>query len=246
MRKAHSADSYWKHAQANTVTKGLHSFMSSQYGKYVPAVIQSKLLYPYLDALYSEAPLSRPWKNIANWEEEYVDSEAEDLAVGFKLMYKQLLVNHSITKYFRDNSVSCIHLYRENLLDSYLSGKSLKASGVAHVQSDDQKGRQVAPLEVDLADLKEFVSKNHQMHSERKAWLAQNMKGYLELTYEDLNRDFNSAMNRVTKFLGLDDHAFEATLRKLNGLDYKERVSNWEELDSAMAKMNCRLSPTVS
>jgi len=243
MRKAHSADSYWKYNQNNKLKKSLHSLFTSSYGKYIPAGMQSRLLYPFLNSLYSNNHSSRPWKKIEDWERELQDDNANDQAVGFKLMQKQLDINHCFTGYAKKNHLDCIHLYRENLLDTYLSGLSLKKTGVAHTQNpsllDNQK---FSPLMFSVSDFKEHVKHHKSAHSLRKEWISQIPNNVIEVSYEQLNQDCNSVANRIFKFLGVSPYECKETLKKVTHSCYSTRVSNWLEVESAVVEIDYYLT----
>lgn len=239
MRKAHSADGYWKHCQQSMFSSLLHSIFTSQYGRHVPHRMQTSLLYPYLDQIFSPNPRSRPWKEISQWEEEYIDDTAEDHAVGFKLMHKQLKVNHSLNTYIKKQDISIIHLYRENLLDTFLSGKTLQKSGTAHSQSPEMPVK-THVHDLDIQELLNFIQHNQEMHTKQLNWLTK-QADYHEVCYEELAGDFNTTMNTLGEFLGVEAFDFTQTLRKLNDATYSERIKNWTAVKKALHGVDYKL-----
>jgi len=126
LRNARSHDSYWKFYNGNVVTRILQSLACCSYARYIPAFLQYQILSPFLGQLFSDSPLSRPWKDLSQWNEPVEESLADDRAVGFKLMRDQIITNHSIRKFFKEESVRCIYLYRKDIFATYVSLEKAK------------------------------------------------------------------------------------------------------------------------
>jgi len=172
-------------------------------------------LFPYLEHLYE------PRRDLQ--------------AVGFKLMYSQLLRYPEILLYLRARKVRVLHLVRANLLDIYLSRESLSKRRGAHARSESK--REDVKLELDPAAV---VPALRRLERER-ALVRATLRGFRlptrELIYEDLRADEQSLYGTLA-FLGVADGRdveLSSSLVKLARTSHRESITNYETIERCLS-----------
>ena len=157
---------------------------------------------------------------------------AGDQAVGFKLIYNQLLYYKPLSNWIADESVPIIHLQRKNILKAAISLVRARETGV-YVSSNDVVaiGQKVLinPTLI-LDELKTYESEK----SECESHLLNNPM--LNISYEDFFADQSTSVQLIMNFLGIDEQALKTpNLVKTNPEKISERLENFEEVRQALA-----------
>jgi len=147
-------------------------------------------------------------------------------AFRFKLFYGHLN-DWKCWQYFETSpGLKCIQLVR-NPVVSFVSWRQARQEGVWHRPA----GRDIPhsrPLQVDLADLSEYLERHVRRYQQAKALPLER----LEVNYGELVQDFDRTMGRIYAFLNLEPSPPRQPLAKINHWDLSQRVTNWEEVAS--------------
>lgn len=173
-----------------------------------------KLLYPQGRKgvpWWNEPEFNRWWENVGyepNW-----DCAKSDLWQFLK----------------EDTSIAIIHLKRENLLRSKVSAMAAQLTGKWGVGAtgginETMEARFSLKFEECLQDLEA----HRRMEDEAEALFANHQK--LDLTYEEMVEDLNTASSRVQNFLGLTPKALKTKTIKQESRDLSEIVVNYDNL----------------
>ncbi len=155
-------------------------------------------------------------------------------AIGFKLMYDQLLDYPEIIFKLIKEKYKIIHLVRENYLDAIISGKIKDEQGVAHTKV------KIEPKEIYLEPswLIEKLKKRDMKIRLANIFLSVMPNEVLNITYDDLRKNKEETLNSVSAFLGLtsnEEDRFESELKKINSKSHREIIENYEEVSSALS-----------
>ena len=126
-----------------------------------------QLLLPYIDYLYEPRRGFR--------------------AIGFKLMYDQLMRYPELLVYLRVRQVAVLHLVRANLLDVLLSREAMKTRRFVHARSEAEKEAVVVRL-----DTSKLIQDLGRLSAERRVatWMIRAVRlPILQITYEELRAD---------------------------------------------------------
>lgn len=164
--------------------------------------------------------------------EEYLQGRE---AIGFKLMYDQLLDYPEIVFNLIREKYKIIHLVRGNYLDAIISGKIKDEQGVAHSKV------KIEPKEVYLEPswLIEKLEKQDMKIRLANIFLSVIPNQVLNITYDDLCKNQDKTLNSVSAFLGLtssEEDRFESELKKINRKSHQEIIKNYEEVSSALSR----------
>lgn len=172
-------------------------------------------LFPYLEHLY--------------------EARRDLEAIGFKLMYSDLLHHPEVMLYLRARSVRVLHLVRANLLDIYLSRESLSRRRGPHARSEDK--REDVRLELDPAALVRALRRLERERTLVRAMLRGLRLPSYELIYEDLRAD-ESVLYGALEFLGITDGRdieLSSSLVKLARSSHRESITNYEAVERCLS-----------
>ena len=148
------------------------------------------------------------------------------LRTGFKLFNEQLEYCYlPIEKILGDLwSPSVIILYRENLLETYISLKIAFATGIWYSEQETNK----CSLEVNWAEFEEYVE------TERRRWRksvsATGGMRKMFVSFEELVDDQDETMRRVLAFLNVAECELGVSSVRQNPMPLADKVSNYEEI----------------
>ena len=155
----------------------------------------------------------------------------EKAAVGFKLMYSQIVKLPETLLFMRVHRMHIVHLIRYNTLDMILSGLTMKLRKVAHVR----KGSSVKKVRVRVEPswlIRELVKRER-----HKRWFSHLFRcmgvPYLEITYEDIVAD-RSVLNSCLKFLGCLAVPLTSDFKKLNPVFHPDLIENYRDVEGAL------------
>ena len=155
-------------------------------------------------------------------------------AIGFKLMYDQLLDYPEIILRLVDEKYKIIHLIRENYLDTVISGKIKDELGVAHTKV------KIEPKKIYLEPswLIKNLKKRDRKRKLANMFLAIMPNQVLNITYDNLCIDRAKTLKLIADFLSLDSsekNIFNSDLKKINSKSHQEMIQNYEEVKSALS-----------
>lgn len=159
-------------------------------------------------------------------------SKLRTLCTGFKLFNEQLeYCNFPLEKLLGDlRSPALIILYRQNLLETYISLKIAFATGIWCSHKEINK----CSLEVDWVEFQEYAKTERRRW--RKSMLDTGGIKKLFISFEELVDNRDATMRRVLKFLNVTDSEVGVSWSvRQNPLPLAQKVSNYKEI---MEKVN--------
>lgn len=165
---------------------------------------------------------------------ELDDHLGKQEAIGFKLMYDQLLDYPELILKFITERYKFIHLVRENHLDVVISGKIKDELGAAHFRVKVEPKKVYLEPSWLIKNLKKRDLKRKIAHT----FLAMMPNEVLNITYDDLRTDRDKTLTLISDFLSLnsgDQGLFESELKKINRKSHQEMIQNYEEVESVLS-----------
>lgn len=163
---------------------------------------------------------------------DYVYSYKDSVnAIGFKLIYGQLLRSPETLVYLLNNKVHVVHLIRRNILDLILSWDASRLRKVMH--SFDNVGQVQVDLNTShLLDRLRWVDRKIRF---AKKLFSHSGLPYIEVEYEALLSKY-STFDDLLEFLGIEGgkQKLETPLKKLSRGSHKEIIANFEEVRSVL------------
>jgi LPS sulfotransferase NodH len=175
----------------------------------------------------------RPW-SIWQYLELLENNDRYPYAVGFKIMYNQLLPRPEILIKMAAKNYKLIHLVRQNHLDVFISKSSMKQHGLVHLKDDIDPKK----VTLDITSLLQKLKFRDGMISTARQALKLVPCPLLEITYESLYSSRDDILDSIVKFLDIQDMNIDYTsnLRKINKGLYHEKIENYEEVKEALLK----------
>ena len=172
---------------------------------------RARQTFSYLDALY-----------------------AQDGAVGFKLMYTQVMKYPEIAIYLFLHRIRVLHLVRRNLLDVLISREIKNKTRQPHLLAGKSHPEDIQIKLNPKKLLARLERRNKRMESARRL-LRWSTLPYMEVAYEDLLSDPTS-FGRVCRFLAINtqERMPESALVKINTKSHPELISNYEEIKATL------------
>jgi hypothetical protein len=167
---------------------------------------------------------------------EYIYEPRRNLrSIGFKLMYDRLVRYPEILVYLCTRSVRVLHLIRANVLDLFLSREALPRRSVAHAWSPAEL--ETVRVSVDTRRLIPQLARLRRDQKIVRHLLAALRLQVYEFSYEAALAD-DSILSEALAFVGIH-HATDVDLSpamlKLAPLSHREGISNFEEVEQALA-----------
>jgi LPS sulfotransferase NodH len=186
--------------------------------------------YPHFPEVVSRGSRLRARQTFAYLDALY----AQEGAVGFKLMYTQLMKYPEIAIYLFLHRTRVLHLVRRNLLDVLISREIKNKTRQPHIVAGESRPEdlQVVLNPKKLLERLERRKKRMEVTSRLLRWST---LPYLEVAYEELLSDPTS-FGRVCRFLAIDvEEAMpESALVKINRKSHPELISNYAEIKAAL------------
>lgn len=174
----------------------------------------------------------RPWSTF-----QYMDMLVDEFstgrqALGFKLMYRQLLKQLEILPKMIRERYRIVHLVRENYLDVLISETIMRKRGEAH--SNREVGRPTVYLKPSSL-VRVLKAKKVWVDAARVALRTLSLP-VLEVTYESLLQDVETTLRRTTDFLSVPSHSdYESAFKKISSAPDWERIENYEQVKEVLA-----------
>ncbi len=157
-------------------------------------------------------------------------SSSQSKARGFKLMHNHLNEFFEIERYIKEKNIAVIHLYRSNLLRTYVSTRIARKTKVWTVPQTHKP----VPVKifVDIKDLRRFIAKVKGNISKFRDRLG-GVK-YLEITYESLYNEIAEGTSGVLGFLGVEQRDLAPGTGRMNPFPLNVLIENYEEVRAAL------------
>jgi LPS sulfotransferase NodH len=157
------------------------------------------------------------------------------LAIGFKIFYdhaRETENQSSAWDYLTARpDLLVIHLYRENLVKSWLSLKLAEASSVWAVPQGERlpSSPSTQAITINAEECLRYCKRMLRWrHWARHAFQSQR---YIELTYErDMCSDFAGSISRVQRFLSIPIASLEPNLQKQQRVPYSKTFPNYAQI----------------
>ncbi|MFV8819492.1 sulfotransferase [Haliea sp. E17] len=191
----------------------------------------ARLTQEYLTSLFSNPEHSAPFTEFGKGRiyNPQVSHDSEK-AVGFKLMYQQLLDFRCLFKWINSDDIKIILLTRDNLLEMYISNLMMVKRGIAHTSSKQLVDKiHISPKKAcrAMAKMEHNASKMRDQFESEKV---------LEITYEEFFKQHESCASRIWSFLGVDaQNVTSPSLKKISSHRVDEKVKNYKELADALS-----------
>jgi LPS sulfotransferase NodH len=164
---------------------------------------------------------------LAIWHNEYKKSIK---AVGFKVLYNQLKPFLYLDDYLLGNeNLKIIFLRRRNYLERIYS--LLLAQQNDQWVLTDELHRKQTILKIPYKKCKSLFEKEEKFYINHLTLFDAKKISYLEVYYEDLDKNPQKEIDRITDFLGVDTiKNFQTHLKKQNVKKPNEVIKNYQEL----------------
>ena len=156
-------------------------------------------------------------------------------AIGFKLMYDQLIDYPEIIVKLIQEKYKIIHLVRENYLDAIISSKIKDEQGIVHTKV------KIEPKEVYLEPMWLIKRLNKQAMKIKTASIILSLlpNKVLNITYNDLRVNQEKTLSSISNFLELSlsqEDQFKSELKKSNNKSHRQIIKNYDEVNLALAE----------
>ncbi|MGD2076652.1 MAG: sulfotransferase [Gammaproteobacteria bacterium] len=160
------------------------------------------------------------------------DYPGDHRAIGFKLMYNQLVAFPEILYTLLRQRFRLIHLVRLNPLDVVISRQRMRQTGLHHSTTA------TAPqaIHVDVSRLHGQLLGQQAMVGTVRAFLKAFPLAHREITYEGLRADQDACLSATAQFVGLGSNAvsYQSELRRISAGSYRKRIANYEEVSAKL------------
>lgn len=172
----------------------------------------------------------RPWSVVTYLDEVYRRSGA----VGFKVMYSNLVRHPELWAYVVSRRVRVVHLVRANLLDVVVSERVWRATRTVHRLAGEPEVA-IEPIRIEPVELVARIRRMRRRTSVMRSLLRICRVQVLEVRYEDLVRD-PDAFGAVCDFLCVDRVSLRppSSLVKLVKQPASEMIRNYDEVTRAL------------
>ncbi|HBL09978.1 MAG TPA: hypothetical protein DD379_00760 [Cyanobacteria bacterium UBA11162] len=157
----------------------------------------------------------------------------EHQAIGFKLMYSQLMRYPEILLKLILEDYKFIHLVRENHLDSLLSAKHKQQTGLYHLIGDYNvkfKRIYLNPLSI----IKELEAHDKRIKQAR-IMLRSLPVSLTEITYELLCSNQTEILNKIADFLSINNVSFsKSNFKRIAVSSYEDKIYNYGEIKTLL------------
>lgn len=153
--------------------------------------------------------------------------------IGFKIFFfhaRRSERQYSVWPYLLgDPSLKVVLLLRRNIFDSYVSRQRSKQSGIWRVHRDGTVPEEhQSPLIIDAQKCQRYMASTvAQIEWGKRAFAAHPL---MEIFFDEMERDFQAALNRVFGFLGVEAKPIPLAFKKLNTTPHSEGIVNYDKL----------------
>lgn len=153
--------------------------------------------------------------------------------VGFKMFFfhaRTSANDYRVWPYLlQDRTIRVITLLRRNIFDCFVSEQRSKKSGKWYVSPGELvPTSHLRPIFVDPSECKSYLAAT----IANIDWAKRAFSAHEGMTvfYEELQRDFPNALNRIFSFLGEESATVPLSFERLNTVPHAEGVMNWQQL----------------
>lgn len=162
-------------------------------------------------------------------------NEFEKRVIGFKILFfhaRRSTREYNAWRYLiADPSIKVLLLLRRNIFDSYISAQRSRRSGVWRVERDETVPEEhQSPICVDAQKCYRYmISTVVEIEWARRVFATHPA---MEIFFDDFQRDFQAALDRIFGFLGVEAQSIPLTFEKLNTAPHPEGIANYDKLRS--------------
>ncbi len=151
-------------------------------------------------------------------------------ALGFKLMLSQLKQFPMLKDILTEEDIRVIHVTRENVLNTFLSRKLVRARKMHHTT----KKVPLVKVKLNTRTLISRLDKIQQDNQEWKDILVNNQ--YIHTTYESFTQDKANELGRLFAFLNIEpDYSVSSDFVKMNPFSMEEIISNYNDVRACLS-----------
>lgn len=174
----------------------------------------------------------RPWSTFQYMDMLVEEFSARHQALGFKLMYRQLLRQPEILPKMVQDRYHIVHLVRENYLDVMISEAIMRKRGKAHSNKEvESQSVRLNPSSL----VRILTAKKWRVDAARFVLRALSLP-ILEVSYESLLEDLEVTLQGTTDFLSVPPYTgYESDFKKISSAPDWERIENYEEVREVLA-----------
>ncbi len=173
----------------------------------------------------------RPWSTFQYLEwlvEEFSEGRR---ALGFKLMYRQMLKQIEILPKMIQDRYRIVHLVRDNYLDVLISETIMRKRGKAHSNKEVDSQR----VYLKPSSLVRVLKAKKIRVEVAKFVLRKLPLPVLEVAYKSLLQDLEATLCKTTGFLSVPSYTgYESAFKKISSAPDWERIENYEEVREAL------------
>jgi LPS sulfotransferase NodH len=174
----------------------------------------------------------RPWSTFRYLDMLVEKFSGEYLALGFKLMYRQLRRQPEILPKLMLDRYRILHVVRENYLDVLISHRIAHKRGEAHARKEVEQPK----VYLEPSPLVRILERKKKKVRWMRLFLRILPLPVLEVTYRSLCESTEASLNTAASFLSVPSYTgYESDFRKISTLPDWERIENYEEVRQALA-----------
>lgn len=156
-------------------------------------------------------------------------------AIGFKLMYGQIIRRPEVLIKLFTDKYKIIHLIRDNYLDVILSTQLAREYRLFHSQVEVEVGK----VTLEPSWLLKSLHKQDLKVKAAKLLLTALPNPVLEITYNQLYQNTDGTLAEILSFLQIPERnqefVLESKLRKINKKNHREVIANFSDVKAALA-----------
>lgn len=173
----------------------------------------------------------RPWVTFEYMNELKKTSE-EKHAIGFKIMYGQLVRCSEIILKIIWDRYRIIHLIRKNLLDVIISRELAIINKIWHTTKNIEQRK----VFLDTKTLYSKLEKDRKQVSKVKLFLTLLPNPVIQVSYEELRADTQATVDNMVQFLNCNalKVAYNSKYKKINPKYHWESIENYDEVYEAL------------
>jgi LPS sulfotransferase NodH len=175
---------------------------------------------------------------LAIWHNDYSESVK---AVGFKALYNQLENFVYLKEYiFGLEDLKIIFLRRKNYLERIYSELLALQNNQWTLQNEEERDQR--KLNIPFEKCKFLFEKEENFYINTLKILEAKNLPYLEIYYEDLNKNLRNEINKITRYSNLEDcNNLDTNLKKQNIKKLSEVIENYQDLKQSFANTKWEL-----
>lgn len=174
------------------------------------------------------------FRAISHIKKFYQADSKDENARGFKLMYSQIKCMPHLWNYLKDNNIKVIVLIRKNIFKTGLSRLRMK---ITHLSHSEQKNQAIGNKQFYINPVKLLKHMQYIEKINRELIAKTDEMDRIIVYYEDFEQ-WKDLMEKICRFLKVERLSLQPALNKISGKDWKNEVSNHEEIEKFLKEKN--------